>query len=197
MKIPPREKCFELMDKYGMYDNIKEHCKMVEGVAVFLARELNKNRGKCKSTSRLHSPHFVRDYGADVVVDEELVSRAALLHDVGKVEEIEGGDKHDRVGERILKKEGYEELGIFCSKHFLGREKDLKTWEEKIISYVDKRVLHDKIVDMKARFEDGAVRYPDSYRDGVEEDIARSYEIEKDIFVKIDASPEDINLLNK
>lgn len=172
MKLPSREKCFELMDKYKMYDNIKDHCKMVERVAVFLVRELKKR-------------------GVDV--DEELVSRAALLHDIGKVEEIEGGDKHDKVGERILKKEGYGELGIFCLKHYFGREKDLKTWEEKILNYSDKRVLHDKIVDLEKRFEDGKVRYKECFDGaGVEEDIERSCGIEKEIFAGLDVVPGDV-----
>lgn len=172
MKLPSREKCFELMDKYRMYDNIKEHSKMVERVAVFLARELKKK-------------------GIDI--DEDLISRAALLHDIGKVEELENGGKHDKIGEKILKKEGYEQLGIFCSKHYLGREKDLKTFEEKIISYADKRVLHDKIVDLEKRFEDGKVRYPNVFVGGMaDEAMDISCEIEKEIFSKLDIEPRDV-----
>ncbi|MFH1564910.1 MAG: HD domain-containing protein, partial [bacterium] len=70
MNLPSREKCFELMDKYKMYDNIKVLFKRVDRVAVFFAGELK--------TKGAH-------------VDEDLVSRAALLHDIGKVEAIEGG----------------------------------------------------------------------------------------------------------
>ncbi|MEK7085852.1 MAG: hypothetical protein AAB953_02450, partial [Patescibacteria group bacterium] len=34
----------------------------------------------------------------------------------------------------------------------------LKTWEEKILYYADKRVDHDKVVDLKKRFEEGRKR---------------------------------------
>ena len=70
LMLPSREKCLELLDKYGLFDNMVKHSIIVEKISVFLAKKFNE---------------------AGIAVDTDFVSRAALLHDVDKAETIKEG----------------------------------------------------------------------------------------------------------
>ena len=61
--IPSREECLNLMDRYGMLENIVSHSLEVAKVALFISIELNK-----KGQS----------------IDLDLVEAASLLHDLAK-----------------------------------------------------------------------------------------------------------------
>jgi putative nucleotidyltransferase with HDIG domain len=170
MKLPTREKCFELMDKYSMYDNIKKHSVVVEKVGVYLAKELQKS---------------------GINVADDLVSRASLLHDIAKVDEIEGRGRHDKIGEQILAKEGYAELGKFCSKHYFGQEGELESWEEKLLSYADDRVSHDQIVSLEERAKEINNRYKLNF--DYKEAVKKAQNLEREIFSHLDFGPEEIS----
>jgi HD superfamily phosphodiesterase len=61
--IPSAEKCFELMEKYGMPDNIKAHSIVVEKIAFIIAR------GNI-------------DAGFDISIEK--VIAGSLMHDIGR-----------------------------------------------------------------------------------------------------------------
>jgi HD superfamily phosphodiesterase len=61
--IPSAEKCFELMEKYGMPNNIKAHSIVVEKIAYVIAR------GNI-------------DAGFDISIEK--VVAGSLMHDIGK-----------------------------------------------------------------------------------------------------------------
>lgn len=143
MKLPTRKQCFELMKKYEMPENIIKHSLIVNKLSVSLAKKL-------------------KDRGEDVNID--LVDRASLLHDIGKIFEIrktKSGGWHGEIGYKILKREGFPEIAVITRKHVLSyflRGK-FNTWEEKIIQYADDRVNHDKIVTLNERFKYLLKRY--------------------------------------
>jgi uncharacterized protein len=174
LKLPSKEECFKLLEKYGTFPNIVEHCKMVNKVAVYLAKKL-------------------REKGINVDVD--LVDRASLLHDIAKSGTIRANippeeENHHIDGEEILVKEGYPEVGHLVRMHSLKEIENLKTWEEKIIQYADVRVRHTRIVSVKERLEDLYKRYNIPPEKRIDEKLI--YNLEKEIYDVIGGSPSDL-----
>ncbi len=171
MNIPSREKCMELLKKYNVPDNIINHSVFVSKIAVYLAKKL-KRAGK--------------------KIDISLVEAGALLHDIAKYKSIleDNEYSHGDMAEKILLEEGYPEVGEIAKMHRLDRAKELKTWEEKVVYYADKRVLHRKLVSLKERYEDLKKRYkvPKEKR----YPLKPLLELEKEIFDAIGESPEQL-----
>ncbi|MBU0662076.1 MAG: HD domain-containing protein [Candidatus Diapherotrites archaeon] len=135
MELPTKEESLEMLRDSGNPANIIEHCMKVNDVANYVASML-------------------RDSGVDI--DLEVVDRASLLHDVAKYKAIEanGDVKHGNEGYKILKEAGYPALGKIIKKHALDEilVGGIKTWEEKVVYYADKRVNGDKVVSLAERF---------------------------------------------
>jgi putative nucleotidyltransferase with HDIG domain len=134
--------------------HIIAHMKVVAKVAKKLAKKIKKNGKK---------------------IDEELVENAALLHDVVRYVDFKNIKKedpdcwenfwkkyhkigHEKAMAKILQKRGENKLAKLISKHGFLSVWKLKTLEEKILYYADKRVDRDKIVSLKVRFEEGKKR---------------------------------------
>ena len=124
-------------------------------------------------------------------IDFDLVVSAALLHDIVKFVDVKNESfSHSKGASELFNALGYEKIAKIIEKHdFEGVDK-LKTLEEKIVNYADKRVLHDKIVTLDVRFEDGAKRYNIQNTD--EALYKPFYALEKELFEPIDIGPEDI-----
>lgn len=176
IKIPKKEECFKLLKKYKTPPNIIKHSIIVNKISNYLAKKL-------------------RAVGEDVNL--KLVDRASLLHDIGKYESIKRGKEKDHcdLAEKILKKEGYPEIGKIVKMHKLDRANKLKRWEEKIIYYADKRVMHRKIVNVRERYEDLMKRYKISKEKAFP--IEPILKIEKEIFSRINESPDVIKKVIK
>ncbi len=202
--LPTIEECEMLWDEFMVPENIRRHCRIVSRIAVFLAKRLKKK-------------------GLDI--DIELVERASLLHDLLKIATIESFQQDERfkrsgeetkqgyrkLQERFLGKtheEGakevlgssYPQLAEIIKKHgfeaILTIDNEPWSWEEKIVTYADKRVRHDEIVSLKQRFEDLRIRYRKDLNKTDEKRINRAgelhYRLEKEIFSYLDLSPEDL-----
>jgi len=170
-----RKECMKLWDKYKMPENVRAHSLIVNKIAVFLAEKLAEK-------------------GEEVYID--LVDTASLLHDIGKAREIEKkAESHVAEGYEILQKENLISQAIICRKHgslcALDPTSRPKTWEEKLIFYADKRVLHDKIVSIKERLKDANKRYP-KYTKQERKAFEFVEKVEKEIFDKIGIKPEDL-----
>lgn len=141
--VTSREECFELLWKHNVPSEIIRHCIAVSRLACEIAKKL-ESKGKR--------------------INMELLDRACLLHDIGKLESIEKGGRHEQIGYNILVKHGLKEIAEVIRKHPLHYISDLKnqpkTWEEKILYYADKRVINHKIAPLKKRLEDLYKRYP-------------------------------------
>jgi len=170
MKLPSREKCFEYLKEYKLPENIVKHSLKVNQIAVFLARRL-KEKG--------------------VLVDVSAVDRASLLHDLDKIKTLKN-HKHGIVTEEILRKKGYASLGRLAKFHRFDYVLKLKTWEEKIINYADKRCVEDNIVTLKQRFAYLDRKYKIHKRK--KSDLAKKLflKLEREIFHKLKLNPNKL-----
>lgn len=117
-------------------------------------------------------------------INIELIKEAALLHDILRVcdfrnldqkyfwEKVSEEDKkvwdflrkkygkigHEKAAKKILHELGEKELAELVEKHDFWKIEKLKTLEEKILYYADKRVEGNKIVSLKKRFAEGRKR---------------------------------------
>lgn len=139
MKLPTHEECMRMMDEFNVPENVRAHSYMVNRVAVFLAKKL-------------------KEAGEDIDVD--LVDRASLLHDLDKIPTLHNG-QHGRMAMEMLAKKGHSKIGEVINKHLFHSilDNNLKTWEDKIVSYADKICQEDYIVSLDERFEYGKKRY--------------------------------------
>ena len=174
--IPTTEECMKLLEKYKLPDNILAHVTKVRDVAVRLAKELN-NKGE----------H----------INIDLLNAAALLHDIDKMQTL--GDKfpqHGYVSQKILLKEGFsKDFAHLVLLHKAEHLVDMKYnhWEEKLLAYADSRVLHDKVVPFKKRYEYAVNKYPHLRSPKFQEAKQKVLKLEEFIFSKLDISPDDLN----
>lgn len=175
MRIPNEKKCLELLRKYNVPEHIIAHSILVAKVADFIAEKLN-DKGEDKGIS----------------VNAGIVHAAALLHDIDKIITLNKGT-HSIEGFKILKTEGYEEVGKIVLKHVLRESEDIcpTTWEEKIVFYADERVKHNKITSVEERFDDIMKRY-NNYRENIILTHKFTKKIEKEIFNIIQMKPGDV-----
>ncbi|MDD5010951.1 MAG: HD domain-containing protein [Phycisphaerae bacterium] len=165
-KIPTVEQCYELLKQCHVPKHIVRHCQATADFAVELAKKISVKGTK---------------------VDIDFVQRACLLHDIMRVCDVREpsddmfdepitekdrekwqqlsqrhkGLRHEEAGCEFLKAE-YPEIALAIKKHayrsLLDEKLRPKTLEEKIVYYADKRVMHDKVVSLAERLEEGHSR---------------------------------------
>jgi len=174
--IPTADQCFELMERYGMLENIKAHSIMVEKVANIIAREIKKT-------------------GADISM--EIITAGALMHDIGKTPCLNTRADHAALGSRICIENNLEEIAEIVREHVIiecfDPEGDVN--EKEIIYYADKRINHDELVSLDERLEYLLIRYGKGNRrieDLIEENFIQCRRVEKKIFSLLCFRPEDI-----
>lgn len=194
------------MEQFHVPLHIREHSLAVARLGIFLANRL-KEKG--------------------VSVDVDLVDRACLLHDLLRICDLKESN-YDRSARAItdkdrpewqqlrtkyrkachedaayqLLKDKYPELALAVKRHryaALLDEKDKpRTWEEKIVYYADKRVMHDKIVPLAQRLQEAHKRNAPLRRTRTQSKVdigkvdALIFELEREIFNEIDLDPVKI-----
>ena len=137
MVLPSRRECFELLWNHNVPQNIIRHSIVVSRLAADVAQKLLLKNKR---------------------INMELLDRACLLHDIGKLKAVESGGNHEEIGFEILMKHSYDEVAEVIRKHSVHYIYDARnkprTWEEKILYYADKRVKGHKVVSLKERFAD-------------------------------------------
>lgn len=153
-----------------------------------------------------------------VKIDIKSLKIACLLHDMFKVVDLseanykklcEGADdcdikkwgelrkkyagiSHPEAVAEFLKNMGEVKLARLISVHRFDSVVDLNvlplTIEEKILTYADKRILHDKVVSLKERFSDGAKRYNISPEDFDATVYKKYFDIEKELLNELQES---------
>ena len=93
------------------------------------------------------------------------------------------GFKHESACAAFLRERGYEALGAMVETHGLSApgESAMKTIEQKLLFYADKRTRYDQIVSLQERFEDFRDRYAggrDSEQSRFWYDEVRALEVE-------------------
>jgi len=153
MSIPTKEQCLDILKENKTPSNIINHSLAVCNFALNLAEKL-KNKG--------------------IKVNKELIIAASLLHDIERAK-----DGHVDAGAKLLKQLGFPEVAEVTSKHTLYQLDgvNLKTAEEKIVFYADKRTKGNKIVSLSERFESLEKKYSI--------DLKKEFEFAKKIEVQI------------
>ena len=158
MKIPKKKECLSILNKNKTPSKIIEHSKTVCKLAEDTAEKLIKR-------------------GIDI--NKELVIASALLHDVERAKE-----SHVTEGVKLLKSMGFPAVAGVIKKHSLyklqQKNKQPKTWEEKIVFYADKRVMGNNIVSLKKRF-DALER---NYDADLSKELTFTKKIEKELLAK-------------
>jgi putative nucleotidyltransferase with HDIG domain len=131
-----------------------------------------------------------------IYLDLQLLTSAALLHDIAKMKSINNGLDHAELGAEWLIDEGYPEVAEVVSNHVV-LQTDLSgpIVAKEIVYYADKRVRHCEIVSVAERLQDLRIRYGvDSLAMGrlsVLGDLTRSVEIK--LFTPLKHRPDDIS----
>jgi len=175
MGIPSKEQCFRLMCEMKMMDHIAAHSLRVYHIAAFLVEGLN---------------------AAGEGLNSELVRAAALLHDITKTRSFATTENHAETGEALLRDMGYLSVSRAVGQHVrLDALLDRGVVSEaEVVNYSDKRVLHDEVVSLDARFDYIVARYARAPED--RDRIGRLREetagVEKKVFDRLPFAPEDL-----
>jgi len=144
--IPTDAQCRMWWDKYAMFDHIKLHSQKVADVATALALLATaRNRAGTNATAFVQS-----------------VRAAGLLHDLGKTYSIQHGGNHSQLGAAwVMELTGNPALaqGVIHHVHWPGELDPNIFFLPLAIIYADKRVMHDRLVDLDERFADLYARY--------------------------------------
>lgn len=129
-------------------------------------------------------------------INMRVVDRAAILHDICKIDSIKSGGDHALMGEQLLKSLGYHFVADIIGQHV--RLKSMELNEAMVVNYADKRVMHDKVVSLSRRFVDLMSRYgsDDSRRNRILDQYQTTLNVQDIIVRSSNIDPERINDLN-
>lgn len=182
--IPSRKTCLELIDYYGMLDNIRQHSFVVARVAETILQNLNLS--------------FDKDIFPP---DRDLVLAGALLHDIAKTKCLDGSCGHAEEGEQICVDHGFPDVGSIVGEHVILKSFTPENYRRgyfgarEIVNYSDKRVKHTTIVSLEDRLEYIIDRYGDgsSYiEDRIRKNFQHCLKLEKYLFSFLPFAPEDL-----
>jgi len=135
--ILKRDDCLDLLKKHKTPPNVVRHCFAVSNAAVNIAKALNK---------------------AGFSFDAQLVFRAALLHDIARVEK-----NHEKAGADIVRPydpAAAEIIGKHMHRELPARLSDIT--EGDIVSIADRSVFEDEFIGAKMRMGMLIDRFSDS-----------------------------------
>ena len=142
MTIPTVSQCIQLMDTYGMLDNIRHHSLVVARLA-----------------ERLVAGLAASPAGLTAIPDRNLVIAGALLHDIAKTPCLDGSCDHSKEGAAICAGRGYQDVAAIVAEHVILRQYEPKRLRpgrflaKEIVYYADKRVRHTSVVSLPERLE--------------------------------------------
>ena len=204
--LPTCKECLAIIEEHHVPPHIVRHSLAVAKLAVFLAQRL-KEKG--------------------LTVDVDLVDRACMLHDIARIcdfKELDYGrferdiTERDKAKWRQLRakykeipheyaacdilKDKFPVLALTIKKHrymaLLDEEEPPNTWEEKLVYYADKRVMHERIVTLEERLTEGHKRNVLFYdteaqrRAIIAEVDSLIFRLEKEIFDEIGLNPLEV-----
>jgi len=162
---PTEDECFSIIHQYDMLPNIIEHSVQVKNVTLSIYNNLKEKH----------------------LLNRDLLVAAALLHDIAKTRSIQNREmRHDLIGGEMLRKMGLNEIADIVENHvvFTGFLPEGPLTEKEIIYYADKRVMHDKVVNVHTRVDDLVERY--GINDRVKELIIKNKKFVLELEAKIE-----------
>jgi len=204
--LPSRKECLTILAEYHVPPHIVSHSKVVAKLAVFLAKRLNEkgeavNITLLEGACLLHDLLRVHDFKES---DYNRFERNLPEQEKAKWQQLRAKYKsssHEDAAYDILK-DKYPALALAIKRHrymvLLDEKEKPQSWEEKLLYYTDKRVMHDKIVSLNERLAEGHKR--NAYQHGSAEQSKINtakvdpliYEMEKEIFEKIGLDPLEV-----
>ncbi|MEN8142731.1 MAG: HD domain-containing protein [Thermodesulfobacteriota bacterium] len=176
--IPTIAACFQLMDRYRMLDNIRDHSIIVARVSAVLAEECVR---------------------AGIEVSIPLTITAALLHDIGKTACLNNDHDHAVLGREICLEHGYNELAGIIADHVYYKNSSLPAiTENELVYYADKRVNHDKIVSLAEREGYILERYGNNdlvRLEAISKNCRKWQEVEEVLFTVLSFAAADVSSL--
>ncbi|MBD3360734.1 HD domain-containing protein [Candidatus Peregrinibacteria bacterium] len=158
-----KEKIQQIYKKFHVPKHIIKHMKKVAEVCralsdAFEKKGVNIDKNKLIQAALLHDVLRMCDFKdldpkniPQKVSDEDIEVWKGLRNKYGK-------KGHTSAMSEILEKMGERKIADLINKHDFFSVNELKTWEEKILFYSDKRVSGAKIVTLKERFREGKKR---------------------------------------
>lgn len=174
--IPSVETCFQMMDRYGMLEHIKEHSIMVAGVAALIADGLLKA-------------------GSNICLRTTVAG--ALMHDIGKTLCLGNGKDHAAEGGRICRRHAFDEIEPLVAEHVILRSFDPEgaCTEREIVYYADKRVNHNRVVSLRERLGYLLETYGGGLewrRRAIRNNFRQCVEVEHKLFRRLPFGPESV-----
>jgi len=186
-----------LMEEFCTPIHVRQHIEKVTEVAmqlaaelfaagVFLDSDLVKNGALCHDLVR-----FVdfKDFSDPSRYQEEVTPKKIAVWE--KTKAYYSGRHHAAAISAILRQRGFFATAKITEAHHTTEifRPEPFSWEEKIVYYADKRVLHDRIVSLEERFADGRKRYALEANLELEEKV---FALEREIFRHLPITPEKI-----
>lgn len=190
-KLPNNEDIEKIWNEYMLPDNVRNHCKQVSYFAVNLAKKMNEkgkivNVNLCKSAGMFHDIVRLINYVHPNIDDMKKAMNKENFEKWKCLEKKFQGLHHEVAAGKIFRKEMFFELAQVIEKHrfeVVGDKDGLVGWEEKLVYYSDKRVLHDQVVSLDERFEDSKNRhYKGNFPNEKNKYVKLVYKLEKEIF---------------
>lgn len=189
--------------EHHLPDHIIRHCEKVRKIVQMIGEKYIE-KGENLDLENLISAALLHDIFRIADITDE--SYQNLYSDAVKYDQVTWdsirnrykGKTHAQAAYEFFMHKGEEKLALIIKKHYFYAILDPAdkpiTLEEKILSYADKRVMHDKIVSLKERFEEGRKRHNPKYEnmDEVQKIYDAYYSLEKEILEPINLNPEDI-----
>ena len=174
--IPTEKECYDLMDKYQMLDNIREHSMVVAEMVRAISLGLVTT-------------------GVQLSIDKAVAG--ALLHDIAKTMCLQAGRDHAALGREICLHHHLDEIADIVAEHIWLKSYSLDgVYDEKeIVYYSDKRVLHTSVVSLHDRMHDIIDRYgrnDSRIRQLVLMNFNICRGIERKLFKRLDFGPEQL-----
>ena len=165
--------CLEFLEKIKMPPHIRRHSILVAKVSLLLGGLLNRNGAK---------------------LDLSVIETGALLHDVGKEKSLATGEDHAVLGAKMLDGLVSPEAARVVREHIFLEPSHIEAplTESILVNYSDKRVKHEEIVSVEARYLDLITRYAKTvfHRELLLEKLKLYRELEKKIFSHLNIEPQ-------
>ncbi len=171
LPMPSRQQIEGWRTELRLPDHIGIHCDAVGKCAKELAEELLK-RNTVTRPLAMQRAGELHDLLRFVDFQPKVQAKIPHAKEVEKETEQhwemlrkEYGPEHEAATASFLEQKGYPELASIISVHGLNvlvnAPETIRTTEQKLLNYSDKRVQYDKVVTLDERFDDFVERYSD------------------------------------
>jgi tRNA threonylcarbamoyladenosine biosynthesis protein TsaE len=204
-EIAPGDMIEKFYEEWTTPVHVRNHIKQVTNVAMQIAEAYIRNH-EIVNLNLLYSATMMHDIAR--VCDFRKLDKSHFIEKItdekwSKWEDIRKkykGLHHAAAAEKFFKELGFnktaEIIYVHKSRVITEEPERMNTLEKKIMYYADKRVKHDKTVDLKERFRDGWERYgkyDDARTKKLFKDVEKqTFKLEKELFEWLDIGPEDI-----